>query len=229
MTRCASEDRYASKGLGWTPPAPLPLPIETPRLTIRAYEPADAPECFRVVDDCRDSLLPWLPWARSDHLDEEASLRAILNWRAELRDTSVLKHIILGVWERDTGELVGGSGFHDVRADTASCETGYWTRPDRRGRGYALEATAHLLSACLRPQGEGGFGFRRVRIYCSSANGASKRIPEKLGLPPEVMQRRDYHVEGVGPTDRLGWGVLAEEWDADAHRMRARPNNKPAG
>ncbi|MEL6739958.1 MAG: GNAT family protein [Planctomycetota bacterium] len=232
MTRCASEAHHTPAGLAWKPPAPLPIPIETPRLMLRAYEPSDARECFRVVDACRDSLLPWLPWARTDHLNEEASLRAILNWRAELRDTSKLAHIILGVFERETGELVGGSGFHDVRPETASCEVGYWTRPDRRGLGYAGEATAHLLSRCLLAQGDGqndgqdtgGMGFERVRIYCSSANAASKRIPEKLGLTPEVMQRRDYHVEGVGPTDRLGWGVLSEEWDAGAHRIK-----KPAG
>lgn len=221
MTRCRSEELYPAKGLGWTPPDPVPLPIETPRLVVRPYEPRDAEALHRVVDGCRESLLPWLPWAREDHRDAERSLQFIINNRMTLRDTTTLGHIVLGVFDRETGDLLGGHGIHDIRRDTASCETGYWLAPHARGKGLITEATAHVLSWCLCPQAERGMGLARVRVYCSSENAPSRRVLDRLGLTPEVHQRRDYCIEGVGVTDRLGWGVLADEWDCNRHAMRA--------
>lgn len=223
MTRCASEDRYPTRGLAWSAPDPLPLRIETPRAVLRSYEPTDAEALHRVVDACRASLLPWLPWAKEDHRDADRSLHFIMNNRMHLREPGTLGHVVLGVFDRETGELLGGHGVHDIRRDTASCETGYWLRPEARGRGLITEATAHVLSWCFRRQDRGGMGLGRVRIYCSSANTPSSRVPERLGLTPEVMQRRDFYVEGVGLTDRLGWGVLAEEWDCNAHASVSPP------
>jgi len=222
MTRCASEELYPAEGLAWSAPDPVPVPIETPRLVLRPYDPADAEALHRVVDGCRGSLLPWLPWAKEDHRDPDRSLQFIMNNRIHLRDPATLGHVVLGVFDRASGELLGGHGVHDIRRDTASCETGYWLAPHARGKGLITEATAHVLSWCLRPRAERGLGLERVRIYCSSANAASSRVPERLGLTPEVRQRQDYYVQGVGLTDRLGWGVLADEWDGAAHAMRAQ-------
>jgi RimJ/RimL family protein N-acetyltransferase len=78
----------------------------------------------------------------------------------------------------------------------------------------------HFISWLLRPRDAGGLGLRRVRLTCSAANVASRGVLEKLGIPLEATLRREEHVPGVGITDRLGWGVLAEEWDTNAHRTR---------
>ncbi|GJM19920.1 MAG: hypothetical protein DHS20C14_21330 [Phycisphaeraceae bacterium] len=221
MTRCASEDRIPIKGVAWTCPDPVPVRIETPRLVVRAYEPSDARALHETVDGCRGSLLPWLPWSEKDHADEERSLHFILNQRVHLREPSKLEWVVFGVFERDTGTLVGGHGIHGVRRETASAETGYWLTPGARGKGYATEASAHVLSWAFRPQNRDGMGLNRVRIYCSHRNTASVDVPNRLGLREEVRQREDFYVEGLGLTDRLGWGVLAAEWDADTHRPRA--------
>lgn len=220
MTRCASEERHPAKGLAWTPPTPLPLPIEMPRITARLYEPADADQLHAVVSACRDSLMPWLPWSREDHADPERSLHFIVNHRVSLRDPAKLNAIVLGLFDRDTGRLLGGHGIHDIRRDTASCETGYWLAPEARGQGLITQATAHILSWCFRPQTDHGMGLRRARIYCSGHNEPSKRIPQRLGLRQEVTQREDSFLEGLGLTDRLGWGVMATEWDTLNHRFR---------
>jgi len=135
----------------------------------------------------------------------------------------------LGVFERATGCHVGALGIHDIARATHACEFGYWVRADRRGRGYCPEASAALVSWLLSPRGEegsepagftSGMGFGRVCVFCSSANEASARVPEKLGLRFEVRQRGGYHVEGVGVTDRLGWGVTPAEWDVPGRRMK---------
>ena len=226
MTRCASERETPGEGLGWTPPAQLCIRVETPRLLIRAYTLDDVPAVFEAVNASRDSLIPWMPWAATDHRELAGTAQYISSQIVAAGDTQklagegALKGIGVGIFEQD-GAFVGATGFHDVRPSTASAETGYWIRADRHGRGYCTEAIAHWLSWLLTPHAAGGLGLARVRIYCSSENKASQRIPEKLGLKQEVHQRADYHVPGVGVTDRLGWGVLAEEWDCARHAMRA--------
>ncbi len=220
MTHCASEHLFPADGLGWTAPDPLPLSFESERLILRAYTPEDAAEMQRVISESRAHLTPWLSWCRTGHLDVESSLAEIMQWRMEFRKPMTLNRIVLGVYLKETGELVGGSGIHDIRRDTASCETGYWMSPKHVRKGYTLEACRRTISWALESQDKGGMGLARVRIYTSDKNEPSAKLIEKLGIAAEVRQRNDYFVEGVGVTTRLGWGVLTSEWDCDRHCAR---------
>ena len=220
MTRCFREPEAPGEGHAWKEPDPLDLCVETPRLLIRPYELDDAPGLFDAVNAGRDALLPWLPWARTEHREMASTLNFISGQVLRLRKPLPPEGVALGVFDKASGELLGGSGFHDLRRDTASVEIGYWVRADRHNQGVCTEATAHWISRLLSPQGSGGLGLKRIRVYCSAENKASARVPEKLGLRAEVMQRADYYVPHHGVTDRLGWGVLADEWDCAYHRMR---------
>ena len=217
MTRCASETD-TGLGLGWTPPEPFVIRFETPRLVVRAYELPDAEALFEAVSTSREHLLPWMGWAKEGHTDVVSSTHYIASQIMAVREPTKFTNVGIGVFEKATGRLLGGTGVHGVHRDTACAEAGYWIRADAVGKGFCTEATAHVLSWALGEQAAGGLGLRRVVIYCSAKNAASQRIPEKLGLRQEVHQREDYFVPGVGCTDRLGWGVMAEEWDCKKHR-----------
>ncbi len=219
MPRCANETD-TGQGLGWTPPEPFTIRFETARLVLRAYELTDAAALFDAVSTSRDHLLPWMPWAREGHTDLAASAHYITTQIMALRDRAAFHAVGIGIFDKHPGRLLGGTGVHGVHRDTACAETGYWIRADATGRGYCTEATAGVLSWAFRGQDAGGLGLRRIVIYCSAENVASSRIPEKLRLRKEVEQREDYFVPGHGCTDRLGWGVLAGEWDCA--RMRTR-------
>ena len=170
-----------------------------------------------MVDASRDHLIPWLPWCRTGHLDVESSLSEIMTWRMEFRDLSKLNRVILGVYLKETGELIGGSGIHDIRRDTASSETGYWIASSHTRQGFTEEACRRTISWALESQSSGGMGLRRIRVYTSEQNEPSSKLVEKLGITEEVRQRDDYFVDGVGVTTRLGWGVLKDEWDCEQH------------
>lgn len=217
MTHCASENQFPATGFDWMPPDPLPLHIESERLEIRPYTLEDIGTLYRIVNQTRDHLIPWLPWCRSGYLDMESSTQEIANQIMELRNMMQLHRVIFGLFLKESGELVGGSGIHDIRRDTASCETGYWVAKNHTRKGYAEEACRRTISWALQDQNLRGMGLRRVRIYCSDRNEASTRLITKLGITAEVMQRDDYYVEGIGCTNRLGWGVLKEEWDCESH------------
>ena len=219
MTRSQSEINFPAHGLGWTAPVPVRCQIETPRLVIRPYRLDEARRVNSIINATRDTLLPWMPWARSQHAEVAGTAKYIAEHLLAQNAGPTFASIGVGIFERGSGEFLGGTGVHDVRTDTASCETGYWIRGDWCGQGYATEACRHVISWAFLDQSAGGLGLRRVRIYCSAANAASRRIPEKLGLRQEVCQREDYYVESVGLTDRLGWGVMAHEWDTARHAM----------
>lgn len=216
-----NEPDFSLHGIGWTTPSPTPpiqCHLETPRLLVRSYRLDDAAAVFDAINASRDHLRPWMPWANA-HRQEADTVKYIAEQVIAMSAGPLFTGVGVGIFDRFTGEFLGGTGVHDVRAETASCETGYWIRADRCGLGYATEACRHILSWVFTDQCAGGLGLRRVRIFCSSANTASRRIPEKLGLHQEVHQREDIHVEYLGPTDRLGWGVMAREWDTRTHRV----------
>jgi RimJ/RimL family protein N-acetyltransferase len=223
MTRCASENPHCPGGLGYTPPAPLSFRIETPRLVLRPFELGDAPALFETIERTRSHLLPWMGWAETGHRSLAQTTEFVAQQVVQLTDAAALatKMVSVPMVDRTTGEIVGCTGYHDLRESTASVEVGYWVRGDRCRQGLCSEGVRHWLSWLLTPKAAGGMGLARVRIYCSSENRASARVCEKLGIRPEVMQRADFFVPGVGVTDRLGWGVLASEWDTQSHAPRA--------
>lgn len=220
MARGHHEPEHEREGYAWADPPALPVPIETERLVIRPLTIEDAPGMHGAVDASRDHLLPWLAWARETHRDLAESTQFVVTQAIRGERPLTRDGITMGVFDRADGDLVGATGLHDLRRDTASCETGYWLRHDRCGEGLMTETMRHWISALLRPQHARGFGLARVRITCSAANTRSTGIPERLGLRREVRQLEDLFIKGVGVTDRLGWGVLAHEWDCQAHAIR---------
>ncbi|MEQ8770708.1 MAG: GNAT family N-acetyltransferase [Phycisphaerales bacterium] len=221
MTRCASESDHPAQGLAWTDPDPLKLSTQTERTLIRPYRSDDVDAVFEAVELSRGALLPWMPWARVSG-DRKAATMTYVAAQATLA-TGPLKPegVGVGIFERDSGAFLGSTGFHDLRRETASVETGYWIRADRHREGLCTEAMRGWITHMLRPKPSGGLGLNRVRIYCSADNLPSQQIPRKLGFRHEVHQRADYYVPEHGITDRLGWGVLAEEWNASERDHRA--------
>lgn len=214
----------------WSHPADAPARLVTPRMVIRNYEPGDAPALFEAVNTSRSTLLPWLPWARGEHLTEAMSLYTVEWFRRSLRDIAFSGMIGYGVFLRRGGQLVGGTGFHSVHLKHAQCEVGYWLHAHHRGKGYCTESTRWIISCLLTPQsghvagadGEAtrGWGFRRVEIFCNAQNAPSAAVPRRLGLPLECVRRADRWWPEVGWVDSLGWAVLADEWDTAQHAMK---------
>lgn len=219
MTRCASENAYPATGLDWSHPGPIQCELETERLVIRNYTLDDVDALFEAINDSRDGhLLPWMMWCKDNHHTIESTTKYVCEQMLAVANPMTFTNVGTGIFCKDTGRFLGGSGVHDVRRDSASCETGYWIRRDAIGNGYAREACARTISWSLEEQSRGGLGLQRVRIYCALENTHSKNLIEKLNIRQEVHQRRDYVVDGIGVCDRLGWGVLKDEWDCENHR-----------
>jgi RimJ/RimL family protein N-acetyltransferase len=200
--------------LPWTPPDPLPGPILTPRTLVRWWAPDDAPGLYEAVEGAREALLPWLPWARHEHGSEEESRMTIERFTHDRADPAC-RDFVMGVFDRATGAVLGGTGVHRIEPAWRTCEVGYWIRGGMQRRGYCTETTAALISAAFGP-----WAFRRVTLICSGGNVASRGVAEKLGLRLEGTEKEARWVDGPGWTDELRYAVLDREWDTEAGRAR---------
>lgn len=205
----------------WAPPRPLPGLYRTSRLTLRFYELSDAESMLAAIDMDRPSLIPWLPWARTDNRNLAECIYTIERFRRGREQLSPSpREFGIGIFDAGTDRIAGGTGFHRIRHETSEAEIGYWIRPDLRKQGLCTEAVRAMISWGFTPQ-PAGWGFRRITIFCSAGNAASRRVPQKIGLRQEVHARGDRWTEGVGYEDTLGWGVLADEWDTERRALRS--------
>jgi RimJ/RimL family protein N-acetyltransferase len=169
----------------------------------------------------RETFLPWLPWLRTDNRTIEECIYSIERFRrARERDSPPPDDFVIGIFDRATGKAVGGTGFHRMDLPSHHAEIGYYIRPDRRREGLCTEAVRGLISWGFTPQSAGGWGLRRIDIYCSGSNIASQSVPRKLNLRQEVHQLQKRWTPDYGWDDHLGWGCLAHEWDLAAHSLK---------
>jgi len=211
----------------WIAPSPTPRKFEALGLVLRAYETSDAASLFEAVEESRSSLLPWLPWAKSQHLSVEASRESIGVFEAAREqllhpEMGQVFGALVGIFCGETGELLGGTGVNRINASRLSGEVGYWVRSSRRREGVCTRAAAAMLTWCLLPQCENGFGLRRVNVFAAAPNVASCRVMQKLGVHQFGLARQERFEEGYGWVDLCSWDVLAHEWDTVNHSLKLR-------
>lgn len=147
--------------------------IETPRLRLRSWTPDDAGPLGDVLAKSRGQLARWTPWVLEES-DTPDALRARLE-RYALSFSAGIEWRYALVARGGDAAIVGGASLHP-RVGPGAIEIGYWLATAATGLGFATEAAAALTAEALRMP-----GIERVEIRCDPANGASMRIPERLG------------------------------------------------
>jgi RimJ/RimL family protein N-acetyltransferase len=186
-----------------------PYRIETERLVIRCYEPADAAPLKEAVDASLEHLRPWMPWTRFEPQTIEEKVKLVRGFRAGF---DADENYVYGIFDRGETRLLGGTGLHQ-RGGPGSLEIGYWIRVDAIRRGIATEITAVLTRVAIEL-----CGAHRVDIQIDPANEASQGVPRKLGFLHEAtLRQRLEHFQGDGPRrDSMLFTLLAEELAASA-------------
>jgi RimJ/RimL family protein N-acetyltransferase len=146
--------------------------IETVRLVIRCWHPADAGLAKDAIDTSLDHLRPWMPWAAAEPSTLEQK-RQLLGRFAE--DFARGDDAVYGIFEPDERRVVGSTGLHP-RLDGNAREIGYWIRADAVGRGLGSESTAALTRVAFEVD-----GVDWMEIHCDPANVRSAAIPRRLG------------------------------------------------
>ena len=147
----------------------MPFSIETDRLLIRPWEPADRPAFAALATD--PEMMRFMtggrPWS-----DEE-----IDGYFTRQAGTLEANGFCLGaVVERAMGRTIGLGGLQ-LLGSTGELETGYWIARDLWGKGYASEAASGSLRHAFEV-----VGGARVMAITDHENRASRRVMEKIGM-----------------------------------------------
>lgn len=117
----------------------LPMPITTPRLLIRQPQIGDGHMLNAAVIESFDTLKLYMPWAnerRSLEDSEEVVRREAAHWILKPKTDPELMLLIL---ERNSYDLIGATGYHNIDWDIPSVETGYWIRNKYAGCGLMTD------------------------------------------------------------------------------------------
>jgi len=161
----------------------MPATIETPRLLLRPLTLDDAAAYWPLLR--LPEVLRYVGEAPKTSVDE---VRRILQ-AAPLTDYAVHGYGRMACIEKSSGNLVGFSGLKYL-ADLRETDIGYRFLPECWGKGYATESAQALIA-----QGRAQHGLARIVGLVDPANGASRRVLEKLGL---VYERDLDEAEGHG-------------------------------
>ncbi|MBK8023284.1 MAG: GNAT family N-acetyltransferase [Chloroflexi bacterium] len=192
-----------------TPPViDLPDRLETQRLLLRPYTPADAPAYLEMCLRNKSHLLPYeqgnpaLDVATPEQAEELMGLFADL-WAAR-------KAFFLGAWEKADGTFAAQMYIGVVKWELPEFEVGYFVDQAKEGRGFVSESVQAALALCFDRM-----GAHRLTLRCNETNMRSRRVAERAGFVLEGL-KRETHRDILRPDGRFSgdylYGLLASEY-----------------
>lgn len=166
-----------------------PEEIELPDVgaTLRRHRPEHLAVVHAAIEESRNHLRPWMPWADQSRADTETFLhRAVDDWEQGRN----FGWMIVDTTEGSDGAVLGGTGLHD-RLGPEALEIGYWRRADAGARGLVTASSRALTAAALALP-----GIERVEIHCDEANTASAAVPRRLGYRLDRIEDKPITAPG---------------------------------
>jgi RimJ/RimL family protein N-acetyltransferase len=194
-------------------PIRLEIPDELvgPRVVARCFRDGDALALWEAVDESREHLAKWMPWARSYQ-----SIEDVLPFIRETQAKWILRENFgFGIFERGTSRLLGGCGLRPADWQIRSFEIGYWIRVSSVGNGYVTETVRVLTRFAF-----GVLDANRVQIRMDVRNTRSRAIPERLGFVYEGCQRGALPDVNGQPRDVAIFALIPDDYRA----LRCSPN-----
>ncbi len=167
----------------------FPSEFESDRLYLRAPRPGEGEAVNGALRESWAALSQWLPWAvkMPDPAESEA-------WARQAAANFLMRaDLVLLLWRKSDGLLVGGSGMHRINWELPAVEIGYWVRTSLSGQGYITEAVSAITRfACA------AVGAQRVEIRCDAANERSAAVARRAGFTLEgtLHNHARHHLTG---------------------------------
>nr|WP_042180932.1 GNAT family N-acetyltransferase [Kibdelosporangium sp. MJ126-NF4]CEL14686.1 Putative acetyltransferase [Kibdelosporangium sp. MJ126-NF4]CTQ96684.1 Putative acetyltransferase [Kibdelosporangium sp. MJ126-NF4] len=180
--------------------------IETERLWLRTFTPADLDELYDVRS--RPQVHTYLYGEALSRDEVKAKLDERIAKMSRL--TQPGDSILLAVVRRDTGAMIGDVNLEWLPGSHQQAEIGYVLHPDHYGQGFATEAARPLLRIAFEE-----LKVRRVIGRLDARNAASGRVLEKLGMRKEAHFVENEYVKGEWVSEAV-YAILAREWAASA-------------
>lgn len=161
----------------------IPMPITTPRLLIRPAQSSHSGILNRAIVESFNELKKFMAWANYIPSLEETTIELK---KAEVR-WILREDLMLLIFDKQTNDFLGATGFHRIDWKLPKFEIGYWVRSSESGKGIITESTNALTYYAFKE-----LKAVRVEIKCSENNIGSRRIAEKLNFNLEGILYNDY-------------------------------------
>lgn len=156
-------------------------------VSIRPYEPADAPAMVEAVNESCAEVQVWLPWCHPDYTLEEADAWIASTARERAAGTAFEFVVVDG-----GGRLLGACGLNQVDRTHRRANLGYWLRTSATGGGVMTAAVRQLAAwAFARTD------LERLEILVATGNARSLRVAERAGATREGVLRARLLIHGV--------------------------------
>lgn len=173
--------------------------LYTERLRLRLYTPEVAKYVFTTMTD--DDLMAFLGLDSAEALvkEKEKFSLGIATYNRSFANF----HMI----DKETGEHIGGCGFHTWAPDHRRAEIGYALHSDEyKQKGLMTEALLAILK-----YGFDEMNLNRIEALVAEWNTASVKLLTKFGFQKEGVLRQHYVVNG-SPEDSVAYSLLKPEF-----------------
>lgn len=187
---------------------PVPYPSQIPlfdelrgeRVIVRPHQLYDFDEMWGAIQESRDELRPWLPFA-------DQSQEQLRDWLARIVAKWYTREMMgMGIVAKESGRLVGNIGLMVRGWDIGSFEIGYWLSTPAVGHGYMTEAVRLVTDFAFDH-----LNANRVMIRCDAENARSAAVPTRLGFTLEGRMRRDNAAPDGNIRDTLVFSMIRED------------------
>jgi RimJ/RimL family protein N-acetyltransferase len=176
-------------------------PIETERLLLRPFTPADLEPLQAIHGDEENAR-----WLYNDARSLEETREVLARKTAGSALHQEGDWLSAAVCHRTTGELVGDVALLWASERHRQGELGFVFHRAHHGRGYATEAARPMLAFAFAT-----LGLHRVIGRLEPRNAGSARVLEKLGMRREAHLVENEWVKGEWQSE-LVYAILAREW-----------------
>jgi ribosomal-protein-serine acetyltransferase len=170
-------------------------------IIVRPYREKDASTLYEAARESIAEVSVWLPWCHENYSIEES--REFVSNRG--RSAPGSEWYSFGIFEKESGEFLGGVGLNFLNRVHQMANLGYWVRTSAAGRGVATNA--------VRLVARFGFehlGLHRIEILAAVENVASLRVAEKVGAMREGVLRKRLLIRGESQ-DAVVFSLLPED------------------
>jgi ribosomal-protein-alanine N-acetyltransferase len=172
------------------------MKLNTERLYIRDWKNADMPSMIEMLNERKVHEFTRVPYPYD--------MKEAKKFMDIIRKDKKSKH--MGVFLKETDELVGSCSLKDIDTKIGKTEMGYIVHRSHRKKGFATEIGRALLKHAFET-----LKLNKVNINCVIENKASANVIKKLGAKREGILRKDVII-GDRPRDHVINSILREEY-----------------
>lgn len=177
----------------------VPLPITTPRLSLRLLRAED-------FEDLVDILVTQ---KQSDYLESQfANEDGVGNWLEKVLDSnySVSRQITIGIEAESNKKLIGLIYLSDYGTTQRQMDLNVIIHPDYQNQKLGTEAVLAVLNFCLRDIGQ-----HRIVATCDTRQQAAVRLFTRSGMRQEAQLLKDHYINGEW-ADSFSFALLETEF-----------------